>query len=406
MSASALQLAALATSIVPGIDVAQVFPYSSNAFGDYDSALLRTRDRQTLIIRHPVTDSAKADAKREVAALVTLTSGVRSRLPFEAPRLLGASRDPKLPAVLYTFIPGRTVEAMGVEPDGVLAQSIGRALAAIHSLPVSAAVDAERPVQTAAEVRDEVRALVARVAATNRLAVSVEKRWTSAIDDDALWRFQPTVIHGNITPGALIGSDAGISGVIGWLDVRVADPARDFHWMLSEPEHVVESMLSAYYDYRSTQVDRQLMRRAMLYGELELGRWLLHGVREGDPAIIADAEGMLDDLASSIAAEAKAPLVHETLPVLDLSGVEHLLDGRRARSGAGEDATPASPTVDQGSNATGVNPRLHDAFHDDAEDHDPAGARERGDGHDALDGGSSSVDIEVDDNEPSPARRD
>ena len=58
---------------------------------------------------------------------------------------------------------------------------------------------------------------------------------------------------------------------------------------------------AAYSAARRELPDRDLRRRARLAGELNVARWLLHGVSTDDPEVVADAVQMLADLDASVA---------------------------------------------------------------------------------------------------------
>src|SRR5450756_3087353 len=60
---------------------------------------------------------------------------------------------------------------------------------------------------------------------------------------------------------------------------------------------------------RSELRDPHLADRALLAGELALARWLLHGVRFEDEAIVEDATAMLVELAEHTAEPAPAVTV-------------------------------------------------------------------------------------------------
>jgi len=89
MARSPLTLAALATAAVPGLEVAGAAALGSQGRGDVDSALLSTRDGRSLVIRGPRTPAAENEQSADLVALRALSDGVRSRLPFAVPRMLG-----------------------------------------------------------------------------------------------------------------------------------------------------------------------------------------------------------------------------------------------------------------------------------------------------------------------------
>lgn len=328
-----LELAALATSAVPGLDVVEGTEYSYGTHGDFDSALLKDGEGRLLIVRRPASDAAAQEQRAEVRALEAITSGVRSLLPFAVPVVVGASTQGR-GLVVTEFIPGEKTDRLPLEPATMLVAEIGRAIAAIHDLPRGFVEEAGLPSLPAREIRDAVSSLVLRAKRTGRLPVAIERRWNDAVDDASLWQFQPSVVHGSLGLGAMITNGLGVVGVLGWSDLRVGDPARDLHWVRSLEPAVQRGVLDEYAEARGSSSDRQVRRRTALYAELEIARWLLHGIDTGDDAVVADAEGMLDALVDRVHEATAGPVVHETLPVLDLDGVQELLGHAPEREAA------------------------------------------------------------------------
>ncbi|WP_210479351.1 phosphotransferase [Naasia sp. SYSU D00948] len=334
MARSHLTLAALATSAVEGLDVAAAQPFSSNRHGDFDTALITARDGSHYLVRVPNSDAAEAAQNAELTALASLSSGVRSRLPFALSSFVGQtllrSPDgrPARRATVYEFVYGRRVRLERLFP-GPLPASIGRAIGAIHSLPSGFIVDAGLPVVTAIDSLRSVVGVMDRAAATSLVPAQLLSRWESATDDTTLWQYQPTVIHGAMNADALLQSDDAVVGVLGWSDLRVGDPARDLSWVLSAPSpETVDQVFEAYGDTRHGTDIGELRRRAMLYAELELAKWLLFGFDTKDSTIVDDAVQMLDVLVKSVQGHTAAGLAHETGPILDVEEVERMLDQR------------------------------------------------------------------------------
>jgi aminoglycoside phosphotransferase (APT) family kinase protein len=87
--------------------------------------------------------------------------------------------------------------------------------------------------------------------------------------------------------------DGKVSGVLHWSGLRIADPAEDLSWILggAAPE-LSRNLLARYFEARPG-ADSNIWPRALLYSELELARWLLHGYSTGNQEVIEDAVGML-----------------------------------------------------------------------------------------------------------------
>ena len=86
--------------------------------------------------------------------------------------------------------------------------------------------------------------------------------------------------------------------------MRVGDPSEDLAWVYSSaPIDTLDVIEEAYDRGRIEGVDKYLRLRAELVSELNLARWLLHGVRTKDDAIIDEAVEMLEDLAEQVGDE-------------------------------------------------------------------------------------------------------
>jgi len=134
------------------------------------------------------------------------------------------------------------------------------------------------------------------------------------VEDTALWRFRPTVVHGDLAEENVLVAGGTVVAVRGWSQAHVGDPAEDLAWVYSSaPVDCLDSIEDAYDIARSEGVDRHLRERAELVSELSLARWLLHGVRTGDKPVINDAVAMLEDLAAQVG---DAPLVEPATPRL------------------------------------------------------------------------------------------
>ena len=323
MARTHLTLAALATSAVAGLDVVAASRFGSRAHGDFDSALLTDRDGKHWLIRIPRNDRAQAEQSGDLMALRALSPGVRERLPFRVSTFAGQTPIDGTRACVYEFVYGGKVPLHDVFPE--LAADMGRAIAAIHSLPTSFVADAGLPTQTALDSRRSCITVLERAAGTGLVPSGLLARWNRATEEAQLWQFQPTVIHGSLTAESFLVSDGAVSGVLGWQDLRVGDPARDLFWVLgASDEYVSDAALEAYGRERGN-TDRQVKHRAMLYAELEIAKWLLHGTQERSTEIVDDAVQMLEGLLESIANDVMNPIGEQRLPAASVDEVEQLL---------------------------------------------------------------------------------
>ncbi|WP_298226926.1 phosphotransferase [Gryllotalpicola sp.] len=318
-----LTLAALATAAVPGLEIARASWHSTGRTGDFDSALLETSGGRRVLIRVPTSPTAEIEQGADLVALHALSSGIRSHLPFGVPVVLGQAPYDGTRAVVYELLAGRPITVDDV--TGERAHGIGRAIAAIHSLPSGFVGDAGLPVQSADEVRESTVAIIDRAASTGQLPAALRTRWLSAVADAALWRFQPTAVNGALSAESLLVDGDRVAAVIGWSGLAVGDPARDLAWLMSAHPDATGDALEAYERARQIGSDAALPRRALLHAEVDLARWLLHGHDLHDPVVIADAVALLDDLVDRVHLGGVDALRASTGPVLTISQVETML---------------------------------------------------------------------------------
>ena len=311
MARSALSLAALASSAMPEVTIAGTRGYSYGERGDNDSAVLTLDSGAELLVRVPTSTEADTALAMEVIALAALTPGVRSLLPFAIPSVVGgfAVTDRELGqvrAVVSELMPGLKFRAADLTPDALLVTDIARALAAVHRIPGSAILEAGLPVRSAKELRDEANTLLDRAAGTRLVPATVLDRWQDRIGDAGLWQFQSTVVHGSADDDAFLVQDDRVTGLLNWSRLRVADPAADFSWLSGAATGTMDAVIDAYIEESRLTSAAGLRERASLYAELEIARWLLHGVGRREQAVIDDAVLMLDTLVERIARSAPA----------------------------------------------------------------------------------------------------
>lgn len=304
---SSLTLAALATAAVPGLDVVDARALGE-AGGD-DTALVIDSERRRWVVRAPVGAAAGAVLEAEVELLSLLAHHVDDgALPFEIPRPAGFVDLPEGGrAMVHPALPGAPLPMERLTPGPGLAAELGRALAALHELPTSVVEQSGLPVYDPDSYRQRRLAEVDEAARTGHVPARLLRRWERALEDVALWRFRPTVVHGDLTAEHVLTSDDAIMSLFGWGEAKVADPADDLAWLVvAAPAEAVDAILEAYAMRRTEMRDPHLTERAVLAGELAVARWLLHGVRAGLDDVVTDAVDMLAELD-----EATAPVDDE-----------------------------------------------------------------------------------------------
>lgn len=330
MARSHYTLAALATAAVPELDAAGAMAIGSGTHGDFDAALITGADGAHWIIRVPNSDRAEAEQSADLVALRALSTGIRNRLPFGVSTFAGQVPAGGTRAVVYSFVPGRRIALQDIQPGEGIASSLGRAIAAIHSLPTSFVTDAGLPVLSASELLRANLVIMDRASSTGLVPGALLGRWESATEDSVLWQFAPTVVNGSLSADSILVEGHEVSGILGWQGLSVGDPARDLFWLLGSPrDGVADSAIDAYQLARGSS-DRELARRARLYSELEIAKWLLHGSQERSTEIVDDAVAMLHSLADHVQNDLSTALTATPQPTMAVDEVEAMLDRRRA----------------------------------------------------------------------------
>ncbi|MDI6023113.1 phosphotransferase [Leucobacter sp. UT-8R-CII-1-4] len=322
MSTTPFTLAALATSAVPGLAVTGARPHSAGSSGAFLSAVLSTESGD-VIVRVPTTPAAEVQQSAELLAIAALADGARAHLPFSIPSTLGITRARDTRAVVSTYLPGIAALMEEIEGDSDLTQQVAEILDAVHSLPSGIVRSGGLPVRDADAVRSEAERLVQRAADTGMLPSTVRARWNDVLDADAVWSFEPTVVHGALAPEVLLTEQNHVTGVLAWHELSLGDPASDLNWLLLGDPETFESVLARYTVLRGVSGQQELSVRARFYHELEVAKWLLHGFEAHDQEVVDDAVTMLDRLVDRLSLLG-APLPKQR--VLSESEVEEMLD--------------------------------------------------------------------------------
>ncbi len=339
MARSPLTLAALATAAVAGLDVTRASRHGSAAGGDFDQAVLELRDGARAVIRVPRAQSAETRASADLLALQALTTGVRGRLPFAVPTALGQAPVSGTRAVVYDWLPGAPLTLDQLDAGVGLAYAIGRAIAAIHMLPTSLVTDAglgyTRPVDALATTVT----VMEQASSTGLVPAALVDRWENAAEDPALWQFAPTVVNGAMSAETVLHDGDRVTGIVDWFGLGVGDPARDLFWVLGATKtDAADSVFDAYNQARDG-ADRQVVKRATLYAELEIAKWLLHGTQQRSTEIVDDAVGMLHNLVDIVHTDLNRTIATDTRPVMTVTEVQDMLD---RRDSADRSQTPTS----------------------------------------------------------------
>jgi aminoglycoside phosphotransferase (APT) family kinase protein len=310
-----IELAAIATAAVPGLTPTAVSSAADDP-ADFDSALLLDSEGKRWRVRSPRHAEASARLETEFLVLRAFAPAIRAELPFLMPTVAGSVRLGSLSTFVYSHLGGstRSVEELTAGPEA-LAREIGTALAAIHDLPHALVSNADLPSYTPNEFRQRRLNELDQAATTGKIPASLLRRWEHALEDVSLWRFNPSVVHGDLHEDNLLVEGSRVTAVTGWTDLRIGDPADDFAWLVASNEQdFVDAVLASYTASRRDAPDQHLLRRAALSAEFALAQYLVKGVAAGDSVMVAEAEAMLETLAADVEEHGGQAISVEPLP--------------------------------------------------------------------------------------------
>lgn len=309
MKRSPMELAAIATAAVPGLAPTGVAVLPDDT-DDFDSVLIVDAAKNRWRVRSPRHEEASIRLESELAALRAFSAGIRASLPFQLPSVAGTVRQGTLRTFVYNHLPGKAYSLEDLVGLGSrCAKDLGAVMAAIHSMPESAIDRADLPSYTSEQVRQRRLNELDAAATTGMIPARLLRRWEHALEDVALWRFNATVIHGDLHEDQLLIQESKVVAVTGWTDLQVGDPADDFAWLAAVHEQsFADAAFESYVAVRGDRADPHIMRRAALAAEFALAQWLVKAISSGETQRVAEAKTMLEELDADIAEYGGQPI--------------------------------------------------------------------------------------------------
>lgn len=288
-------LTAWAVSEVPSLEIDG---YKETSIDGLDRVTCRTASGAVVSIASPTTAEAAKTQDREHAAGRILSAGVRERLGFDVPHTLAAGLMDKRRVVVTEEAQGTPMSTIrDVRP---LLPSLAHALANLHSLPTNIVKKGSVPHLSALDCLRDAAGTIDRAHQTTRVPSPLLDRWDAAIEDTELWQFTPTLTHGNLEFDSVLTDNDSVVGVINWASATVGDPASDLKTVVGRLAPEVSDWFVTEYTSRRGSPDRRLGHRARFLAELDIARWLVHGVDSNDEPIVDDAVAMLTTLLASV----------------------------------------------------------------------------------------------------------
>ena len=291
MSHQSLMLAAQASAAVPGLTLVSTTDISDE---HRQAALATDVDSRAWIVELPKTDDEELGARERIGALSAIGDGLRSRLPFGVPRIHGETNVRGRTLTVGEWLPGFRPQTNSLAPEAIT--SIAQAMANLHGIPASALYDQGRPIHSANESQRIAVGVVDRAAQTTLLPQSLLRRWEAAYEDSELWQFEPSIIHGRLRLESFLIEGDRVTAVTGWRSLQVGDPARDVAWVTAPTmKDLLAPVETAYRQERQT-ADPRLFQRGRFWAELDIARWLIHGLDTGNQVITDQATAAINDL--------------------------------------------------------------------------------------------------------------
>ena len=299
MGRPALILAALAADAAPGKNFRGLRKLDLS--DNLDAVMLQTGDGEDFTFKIPANPQGEGELAVERTVLRALTASA-SQLPFAIASELGVTKDSTGSlGVLFTSVNGSEPDLTKL-PPGAFSKTLADALAAIHSLDINVVKEAGLPEYDSSSQLHQRVAELDRIAALGRVPAALLSRWEEALEDVGMFRYHPTVIHGGLSKEHLKLDGQRLVGMTGFENLRISDPAEDLSWIVGAglPSTVEDALL--HYRAARPSADENLIQRATLYSELELGSWLAHCVEQGDEEAIAQAEDLISEIRDQLEA--------------------------------------------------------------------------------------------------------
>ncbi|MFT4147732.1 MAG: phosphotransferase [Micrococcaceae bacterium] len=302
MKRKALELAALASAAVPELYPAGVRE-TQDYDEDFDSAFLIDNRGNQWIVRTPRRNEAGTQLDSEYGALQIFTPTLRSALPFKVPTMIGRIASSGTgQAAVYTHLAGDAVNITDAEVPEEYALSLGGSISAIHNLNTGLVEESGLPYYSAEDCRVRRRVELEQATSTGKVPERLLQRWQNALNDDSLWTFQPTVVHGKLNEENILALNNRVHAIQNWAHLHVGDPAEDLSWIVATNNGpLFKTVLSAYTARLKKPADKKLLIRSEMNAEFALAQWLLHGYAIEDPETIREATTLLRDLDQHIA---------------------------------------------------------------------------------------------------------
>ncbi len=287
-------IARLAADHELGVDSARIRVVEAGL--DYRVAFAFAEDGTEWVLRIP----RRHDVADKIADEARTLDFVRDRLTVSVPDWRIRSQD----LIAYPLLPGEPGLTLSDEGEPQwhfdaenprYARDLGRLIAELHEISTEEARSAGIPARSPAQVREEWRSRLERVAGAFDVGSGLLDQWRAWIADDQMWPEYTAFTHGELYPAhVLLDPDGTVRSVLDWTTAEVGDPAVDFmyHHMLSTPE-TFRATVDAYREATGREPQRLEQRCAALVAAGPL-TYAEYALTTGDPDHAATAAAQLN----------------------------------------------------------------------------------------------------------------
>lgn len=306
MAKSPLILAALAASAAPGKNFLKVQSTSDETPG-FDSTLLTEASGEHFWLLSPSDPSSLLELKTELSAIEIFSKF--ELFDANIPNVVGETLDSdKNRVLLMSYVYGNPIK-IGTAKAKASLDELGKTLAHLHNQDTAEAREQELVEFSPQELIATRVAELDEVASTGKVPSVLLTRWEKAFEDIGLFRFHPTLIHGNVNGETVVFAER--IGFKTLSSVKISDPAEDISWVMAGALHENIESFRTHYSTVRVAADENLFKRATLYSEIELARWLMVCLTEQNQVDVDSAIADLEDLAAE-AQKGSLPILEAT----------------------------------------------------------------------------------------------
>ena len=237
---------------------------------------------------------ALADAK-EIAAMGFRVEHILAYQPGER----DDSRTGTTAVAVMTHCPGR------IRPLHLLTlnecTAAGTAIGAIHRVRSDFLKTYGYPAFSTDQIAAQLRGWIKRLRMDGHVPEEITDSWASIVATDGLWSFDTCTVHGGFSDGDLLYAGSGLSGVYGWQDMQVNDPARDLAWIFAKLDGSRRNaVIAAYGRMMGARLDDLIMLRANLWLQMEQVGEFITALDRADNERIVQFKAQVERLAQQL----------------------------------------------------------------------------------------------------------